>query len=68
MRRALALTDAQLRELTRAAGRLPRASRDWFLQAVARHLSGEVSDQALQAAINNAYDRAAAVDGIKEAV
>jgi hypothetical protein len=67
MRRALALTDFQLRELQRAAGRLPQQSRDWFLQAVARHLTGEVSDEALMAAINNVYDRAPAIDGMKEA-
>jgi hypothetical protein len=68
VRRALALTDFQMRELQRAAARLPLASRDWFLQAVARHLTGEVSDEALMTAINNAYDRAVAIDGIREAV
>jgi hypothetical protein len=68
LKRPLALTDFQLRELQRAAGRLPRSSRDWFLQAVAQHLAGEVSDQALMAAINNAYDRAVVIDGVKEAV
>jgi hypothetical protein len=58
---ALALTDYQLRAVQHAAAALPVAARSEFLVQIARHLSGEPSDLAVQAAINLVLDRAAAV-------
>ena len=57
--RILRLTDAQLALLQRAAASLPVGERDHFLQAVAAHLSGQPTDDAVIAAINAALDAAA---------
>jgi hypothetical protein len=58
---ALALTDYQLRAIQRAAAALPPATRGDFLAHVAAQLSGQPSDDAVQAAINVVLDRAAAL-------
>jgi len=60
-RDALALTDGQLHAIERAAAALQPAARSEFLVQVARHLSGQPSDAAVQVAINVVLDRAAAV-------
>ena len=57
--RALALSDKQLGLLQRAAASLAVEERDHFLQAVAAHLSGQPTDDAVIAAINAALDAAA---------
>jgi hypothetical protein len=56
MTRPLALTDRQLAQLRFAAKAVPPHERDAFLRCVARCLTGEVSDAAVQAAINVALD------------
>ena len=60
-RDALALTEGQLHAIERAAAALPPAERSEFLAQVARHLSGQPSDAAVQIAVNLAFDAAAAV-------
>ena len=57
MKRALALTDQQLRLVERAARSLPVARRDQFLQAVAAQLVGTPADPAVEQAVNVALDR-----------
>ena len=57
-RDALALTDYQLYAIERAAAALPPAERSEFLAQVARHLSGQPSDAAVQIAVNLAFDAA----------
>jgi hypothetical protein len=57
----LALTDAQMRAVQRAAASLPVAGRSEFLEQVARQLSGQPSDAAVMQAINVVLDRAAAL-------
>jgi len=54
----LALTDGQLHAIERAAAALPPAERSEFLAQVARHLSGQPSDAAVQIAVNLAFDAA----------
>jgi hypothetical protein len=58
VRRALALTDHQLRPVQHAARSLPVAQRDSFLQAVAAQLVGTPADHAVEEAVNVALDRA----------
>jgi hypothetical protein len=58
MRRALALTDHQLRLVRHAARSLPVARRDRFLRAVAAQLAGTPADSAVEQAVNVALDRA----------
>jgi hypothetical protein len=57
MQTPLSLSDRQLRFVRAAASAVPIAQRDAFLQSVARHLVGEPSDDAVQAAINATLDR-----------
>ena len=57
MKRALALTDQQLRLVQRAARSLPVARRDSFLQAVAAQLAGTPADPAVEQAVNVALDQ-----------
>ena len=59
MRRALALSDDQMRRVERAARGLAVEARDGFLKTVADHLSGDPSDAAVNAAVNIALDRLA---------
>jgi hypothetical protein len=57
MMKPLALTDRQLRLVTRAAQAVPPAQRDEFLRALARHLVAEPSDYAVAAALNAQLDK-----------
>jgi len=59
MRRALALTEDQMRLVERAARGLAVEARDGFLKTVADHLTGDPSDDAVVAAVNVALDRLA---------
>jgi len=59
MRRALALSDDQMRRVERAARGLKVEARDGFLKTVADHLNGNPSDAAVNSAINIALDRLA---------
>jgi hypothetical protein len=56
MTRPLALTDRQLAQLRFAAKAVPPHARGAFLRTVANRLAGEVSDAAVQVAINVALD------------
>jgi hypothetical protein len=56
MTRPLALTDRQLRFVTRAAKSVPAKRRSEFLQSLARHLTPAPSDAAVQAALNAQLD------------
>jgi hypothetical protein len=53
---ALALTERQMRVVQKHSASLKLQMRDRFLQVVADRLTGEVSDDALMAAINLALD------------
>ena len=55
-RAILALTDRQLRLITDAAKAVPVNRRDEFLQRLARHLTPEPSDAAVQSAVNAQLD------------
>ena len=57
MKRPLSLSDNQMHLIKHAARSLPVGARDQFLQDVTRHLAGEPSDDAVQAAINASLDR-----------
>jgi hypothetical protein len=59
MRRALALSDGQMRRVERAARGLAVEARDNFLRTVADHLNGDPGDAAVNSAINIALDRLA---------
>jgi hypothetical protein len=53
----LALSNRQLRLVQRTALAVAPPQRDAFLHAVARHLTAEPSDYAVQAALNAQLDR-----------
>ena len=55
--RPLSLSDRQLHLLQNAARAVPSASREMFLADVAKHLTPEPSDAAVQSAINAMLDR-----------
>ena len=55
MNRPIALNDAQMRLLQRAATTLPVEQRDKFLQQVATHLRGEPETPAVEIAISRAF-------------
>ena len=56
-RTPLSLSDLQLRLVRNAASAVPLAQCDGFLQSVASHLTGEPSNDAVQAAVNIALNR-----------
>jgi hypothetical protein len=61
VRRALALSDRQLRFVEHGAASLPVLGRDLYLRRVAALLGDDPGDFAVQAAVNIALDMAAVV-------
>jgi hypothetical protein len=61
----IALSDKQLALIRHAARAVPVNRRDAFLQALARQLTSEPSDAAVQAALNAQLDALTAVTGLE---